>query len=326
VGSLPPFAISAGLKGFALVATHYTSMAALHVPATIAYQPGLVLASIVIAVGVSAAALALAERLRSETPGRAALERAIGALVMAAGLVVLHHVAAGAGRFVPDAAWIEHATVGHHLHHLPETWLVPWVVGAGALAVAGLALVATLSRHRHHKQHTSPARDRLTGLGNGVLLRERLTARLAEGGGCTLVIVRLRRFDQLRTRLGRRDADCLLARVGQRLDGASRSEDLVARVGAGEFAVLVNDGRTEVGDDVAHRIAERIAAPIRVGDLLVVVPSLVGAATAHAGQSAADVLHAAQLAAQRSAPRKALGPVPNPRPIPARLAPVAQAA
>jgi diguanylate cyclase (GGDEF)-like protein len=325
VGSLPPFAISAGLKGFALVATHYTSMAALHVPAQIAYDPAFVIASIVIAVGVSAAALWLAERLRAETPGRAALERAAGALVMAIGLIAMHSISAKAGRFVPDPGWGEHATA-EHVHHLPEVWLLPWVVGAGTIAVVGLAIAATISRRSHHRERTSPTRDRLTGLPNGVLLRERLTDHIADGDGCTLVIVRLRRFEQLKTRLGRRDTDCLLARVGQRIHGASRPEDLVARLGDSEFAVLVRDGRESVGDEIAHRIADRITAPIRVGDLLVVAPALVGAATTHDGETAADLLRAAQLAAQRSRPVEPLGPAPNPRPIPGRLRPVAQAA
>ena len=159
-----------------------------------------------------------------------------------------------------------------------------------------------------------------------MLLRERLTDHIADQDGCTLIIVRLRRFEQLKTRLGRKDTENLLARVGQRIHGASRPEDLVAHLGESEFAVLVRDGRESVGDEIAHRIADRITAPIRIGDLLVVVPALVGAATTHDGETAADLLRAAQLAAQRSRPVEPLGPAPNPRPIPGRLRPVAQAA
>jgi diguanylate cyclase (GGDEF)-like protein len=245
---------------------------------------------------------------------------------MAVGLLVMHYISAKAGQFVPDPGWGAHARAGDHVHHLPEVWLMPWVVGAGTIAVVGLAVAATLSRHTHHKERTSPTRDRRTGLPNGVLLRERLTDHIAHHDGCTLIIVRLRRFEQLKTRLGRKDAENLLARVGQRIHGASRPEDLVAHLGESEFAVLVRDGREAVGDEIAHRIADRITAPIRIGDLLVVVPALVGAATTHDGETAADLLRAAQLAAQRSRPTEPLGPAPNPRPIPGRLRPVAQAA
>src|SRR5205823_425902 len=48
VSGIPPLAISGGLKGFALIATHYENMAALHVPATIQYDPRMVAVSVVL--------------------------------------------------------------------------------------------------------------------------------------------------------------------------------------------------------------------------------------------------------------------------------------
>ena len=306
VAGLPPLAISAGLKGFALIATHYTSVAALHVPATIAYRPWTVAASAVIAIGVSGASLALAERLRSEEPGRAAIERVVGALVMAAGLVALHHVSAGSGQFVPDGLWVEHATRGHHLHELAQAWLTPWVVGGGVAAVSAFAAAATLSRRAHWRQQTSPSHDRLTGLGNRELLRKRLAQALDHGAPCAMVTVRIKRFEQIRQRLGRPDAERLLVRVGQRLRSAARPDDLVAFMGAAEFAVLVLDDRPEVVHDVADRIDERLGCPVKLGTLTVLVPTALGTATPVRDDTPGDVVRRAQIASRRTATRPPL--------------------
>jgi NO-binding membrane sensor protein with MHYT domain/GGDEF domain-containing protein len=306
VSGLPPLAVGAGLKGFALVATHYTSVAALHVPATIDYKPQYIAASVVIAIAVSAAGLALAERLRSETPGRAVLERAIGALTMAGGLLVLHQVSADAGQFVPDDIWVAHATHGHHLHQLPEAWLLPWVAGAGAVAVTVLGVAATLSRHAHWRRSTRPTTELLTGLPNGALLRDHLAAALAEDRPPALIAVRVQHVEALRRGLGRRDAERVLMRIGQRLCAAARPSDLVACLGQGEFAVVVADHRPEVGREVGERVAKRLATPVKLGALEIVVETLIGATTARVREEPRDVLQRAQLAAHRSTARPAL--------------------
>ena len=307
IAGIPAFAISAGLKGFALVATHFTSVAALHLPATIDYQPTTLVLSVLVAVLVSAAALGLAERLHSERPGRAAFERLVGAGVLAGGLVVLHHVSAGAGHFVPDWQWVDHAAE-HHVHHLREAWLVPWVVGAGATAVAALALASSISRHRHWRARSRPESDRLTGLGNGAVLRDELAHVLAEERQGVLVAVRLRDPERLRARLGRRDTEELLVRVGERLSAAARPCDLVTCLGLGEFGVLIADDREEVGREVAERLAGRLAEPVDVAGLHILVPAAVGASTAHPGDRPRDVLERARLAASRSAAAPAAHP------------------
>jgi diguanylate cyclase (GGDEF)-like protein len=290
---LPPLAISAGLKGFALVATQYTSVAGLHIPATIDYRPLMVTASVVIAVAVSGFGLVLAERLRSESPGRAALERVAGALCMALGLVALHEVSTDAGSFVADDVWGGYVLHAHQLHQLGQVWMVPWVVGAGVVTVAALGVAATLSRRARWREQASPCNDRLTGLANGAVLRQHLSTALAEGRPCTVVGVRIERFEQIKQSLGRADADRLLVRVGQRLRSAARPSDLVTCPGPAELAVLIADDRAEVAQEVAARITERLAAPIKLGPLEVVVPAVVGVAAAASGDQPADVVRRA---------------------------------
>src|SRR5262249_45168351 len=153
---------SGGLKGFALVATHYTQMAALHVPASIKYDPRMVAVSISLAVIISVGTLSFAERLRSERPLRAAAERLAAALTMGLSLTIMHHAAMDSGRFIPDDIWREHFYRGGHVHVLPEAWMEPWVAGIAIGVVILLAIAATISRWHQLRQRSRPSSDRLT--------------------------------------------------------------------------------------------------------------------------------------------------------------------
>src|SRR3954454_6238617 len=174
VNGVPPMVVSRGLKGFALIATHYTMMAALHIPAEIKYDPRMVLVSVALAVTISTGMLSFAEKLRAERPSRAAAERLLAALLMGFSLGAMHHAAMASGRFIPDDIWREHFYRGGHVHLLPEAWLEPWVAGGALVAVGALAAAAALSRWRHLKHASRPSSDRLTGLPNGALPRDAL--------------------------------------------------------------------------------------------------------------------------------------------------------
>ena len=295
VNGIPPMVVSGGLKGFALIATHYTMMAALHVPAEIKYDPRMVLVSVALAVTISTGMLSFAEKLRAERPSRAAAERLLAALLMGFSLGAMHHAAMASGRFVPDDIWREHFYRGGHVHLLPEAWLEPWVAGASLLAVLGLAIAATVSRWRHVRHTARPAPDRLTGLPNGALLRDAIAARLAAGRGCAVIAVRVERYDGLGQRLGRREAEQMLVRVGLRLRAAVRPTDLAARLGGADYGVLVDD--PDAALMVLDRVRHRLERPVKSGPLQVVLPVAVGVAIANPGDQPRDALQRAQLAA-----------------------------
>jgi diguanylate cyclase len=307
VSGIPPLAVSGLLKGFALIGTHYTILAALHVPATIAYDPRMMAVAIALAVTISVGTLSFAERLRSERPVRAAAERGLVALAMGASLTIMHHAAMASGRFVPDAQWREHFYRGGHVHILPEAWLEPWVAGTALAGVFVLAVAATLSRWRALRHASLPASDRLTGLPNGALLRDALGARLDAGRGCAVIAVRVERFAALGHRLGRRESERLLVRVGLRLRSAVRPTDLAARLGGAEYGVLVDD--PDAAEMVAERVRARLGMPVKSAALQVVLPVAVGVAVAMPGDEPRDVLERAQLDAARSASRRTVTPL-----------------
>lgn len=106
--------------------------------------------------------------------------------------------------------------------------------------------------------------DPLTGLPNRALLDDRLSQALAatrRGGGMVAVLfVDLDRFKLVNDLRGHQAGDALLKVVAERLAGARRSTDTVARFGGDEFVLVCPD----VADSAAScRIADGLLAELR---------------------------------------------------------------
>ena len=129
-----------------------------------------------------------------------------------------------------------------------------------ALPLAAIQLGARQAKiNQHRARH-----DALTGLANRVLLQERVAASLAQAGrrGDTVAVLLLGldAFNEVNQTLGHGYGDLLLREVGRRLDEAGRDQDLVARFGGDEFAVLT---RPLTGIDEAERLADELLEALR---------------------------------------------------------------
>ena len=112
----------------------------------------------------------------------------------------------------------------------------------------------TEERIRHDALH-----DALTGLPNRALLLERLSDAIAradaEGRSLALFFVDVDHLKVLNDSLGHHAGDELLRAIGPRLRAVLRPDDMIARFGGDEFAVLCEG----VGDEAhALRVAERL--------------------------------------------------------------------
>ena len=112
----------------------------------------------------------------------------------------------------------------------------------------------TEERIRHDALH-----DALTGLPNRALLMERLSDAVAradaEGRSLALFFLDVDHLKVLNDSLGHHAGDELLRAIGPRLGAVLRPEDMIARFGGDEFAVLCEG----VGDEAhALRVAERL--------------------------------------------------------------------
>lgn len=88
-------------------------------------------------------------------------------------------------------------------------------------------------------------RDPLTGLANRLLLEERvahgIVRSLRHNAKLALILVDIDGFKSINERFGREFGDELLATIARRLKGIARAEDTVARLGADDFVLLLED-------------------------------------------------------------------------------------
>ncbi len=117
--------------------------------------------------------------------------------------------------------------------------------------------------------------DRLTGLANRSLFVDRLSHALdlhrRDLRPLALLYIDLDDFKVVNDTLGHGAGDELLMRVGERMRGALRTGDTLARFGGDEFAVLIEDGGEPTV--IGSRIVESLREPFMIG----ITPILIGA-------------------------------------------------
>jgi len=174
---------------------------------------------------------------------------------------------------------------------------------AGQLRVDGGKVGYVLSfrditerKEREKKVSHDTLYDLLTGLPNRALFIDRLgfvllrTSR-PKDHGCAVLLVDLDRFKEIRDALGEAAAEQLLVAVAERLRSTLRPQDSVSRVGADEFAILV-ENILEPGDPgiVASRVLKEIERPYEIFGNIVKASASVGVAIAGAEHTTAETL------------------------------------
>ncbi len=142
------------------------------------------------------------------------------------------------------------------------------------------------------------AHDELTALPNRRSLNMRLAAALEEDKPIALLLLDLDRFKEVNDVLGHQYGDQLLCAVSARFRGLIRPDDLLARIGGDEFAVLLQPLQ---GIDQAIAVAERfgrsLAEPFNINGTPLYVESSIGIALyPDHGTSAVELLQRADSA------------------------------
>ncbi len=130
--------------------------------------------------------------------------------------------------------------------------------------VLDLTLEREQQQRRAERAETEATRDALTGLANrrawdAVLVAEELRCQRYGSPAC-VVVLDLDGLKALNDTHGHAAGDALLRRTGALLTGASRSSDVVSRLGGDEFGVLVAEATAEGGRASGNRLREALRA------------------------------------------------------------------
>ncbi|MEU4237168.1 EAL domain-containing protein [Actinoplanes sp. NPDC026619] len=177
---------------------------------------------------------------------------------------------------------------------------INWMaVGIGAVALFLLVLARLAGfvgqvREQSVKLEDLAMRDDLTGLANRRLFEQSVTAAVA-GGEAQVCLLDLNGFKIVNDLYGHTIGDRLLIEVAGRLTTAMRGDDMVARMGGDEFAVLVAGGIAE-GDAVVRRLSDALRQPISVGGHELLVAATFGVADTAGTDDPVEVLRRADVA------------------------------
>ena len=152
--------------------------------------------------------------------------------------------------------------------------------------------------------------DALTGLPNRSLFREEGQRRVdaaRQPDRVYLLCLDIDNFRRTNEALGENVGDGALCAVAQRLRAFVGPDDLVARLGSDEFAVLLTDCGAEAAPEAASRMVAALAQPITVGDQQLSLTVSVGVACLGSRARSFDALMQQAAAAMNGARQNGRG-------------------
>ncbi|WP_371324539.1 GGDEF domain-containing protein [Dechloromonas sp. ZY10] len=155
----------------------------------------------------------------------------------------------------------------------------------------------TLRRKTEQTMQRLAYRDMLTDLPNRVSLHAAIELALEQWRErsipCAVVMMDLDGFKPVNDTYGHDAGDEVLRVIGARLQHVNRASDVAARLGGDEFAIVLNDcPGAAAAAEVARRLIEAVARPIRlaVTNVTVKVGASAGVAHVSAGEADPEVL------------------------------------
>ena len=268
--------ISTILMGTGIVAMHYTGMFAMEMSPPIRYNPLLFVASVLIALVASFAALWISFQLRWKHSRTEILAKLGSAAVMGLAISGMHYTGMAAARFAPGSVCLAVTSGG-----INSTTLAIGV-GSVSLLIMSFTLIVSALDANFSKSIALLARtDGLTGLANRATFIERLYQAFAAArrgaSPFAVLYIDLDHFKDVNDTLGHSAGDLLLISVAGHLKRNCRESDLVARLGGDEFAIL----QTEVSDvsgatALASKIHGVLGTPYQLGDSKLFLSACIG--------------------------------------------------
>jgi diguanylate cyclase len=274
------------VMGLGICAMHYSGMSAVQVLPSITYEPSLLLASGIIAIVASFAALWLFFRLRNGRSWQMRLARLGAAVIMGLAISGMHYTGMAASRFAPGSYCTGAVSPDNN-------WLAITiaVIAFAVLTITTILLIYDAhldSRIRKHNRQLARANeqleevnaqlqhvamhDALSGLPNRLLLADRLSQAIAQAerhqSRFAVFVVDLDRFKAINDSLGHLAGDAMLKEVARRLASVLRKADTLARLGGDEFVLVLNEISSAPDvETIAGKVLADIARPVKLSDL-----------------------------------------------------------
>ncbi len=156
----------------------------------------------------------------------------------------------------------------------------------------------TARRQLEQRLQHDALHDRLTGLANRALFRDRLEQALARHrrweSQAAVLFVDVDGFKAVNDALGHQGGDAVLVHLARRLAECTRTADTVARLGGDEFAIIVETSGDDTEDsvlDVANRVLHALdGQPVTFGGRDVYIGASIGVAFASSADADPDRL------------------------------------
>lgn len=178
--------------------------------------------------------------------------------------------------------------------------------GRATRVTGSLSDISNRKRAEQQLAHNA-AHDPLTGLRNRAIFLDRLEAAYREikrgnNAGCAVAVLNLDRFNRVNDSLGHTLGDALLMSVAHRLEQVLGPNQMLARTGADEFAVLIeNSGEIAQTREIARRLLNTFNEPFDLVGRKIVSSASLGIAVSSIGvRDGEDVLRNAILAMFRA--------------------------
>jgi diguanylate cyclase (GGDEF)-like protein/PAS domain S-box-containing protein len=193
-------------------------------------------------------------------------------------------------------------------HRLRDGRLIDVEVTAGPQEFNGRPAILSIindvtDRNRMYKQLRDGAfRDPLTGGANRALFAERvahaLTRMRRRSATIAVLVINLKHFKDVNDTMGHAAGDALLQAAAGRIQATLRPGDTVARLGADEFAVLLEDvGHTDGSVEAAERLDAAFRSPLEFAGASLVIDLSIGVTTSSTSKiDAGELLGNAELA------------------------------
>ncbi|MDN7131379.1 EAL domain-containing protein [Halomonas sp. MC140] len=182
----------------------------------------------------------------------------------------------------------------------PEWLTVSAVYGTGGVLTHYVTTMSDISERKAAEQeiHQLAFYDSLTGLANRRLFLDRMDAALKtlqRHQHCVaLLFIDIDNFKQINDTLGHYQGDQLLQCVAQRMSQMLRDTDTLARLGADEFAVLIEGPEssriqiTQLAERIGHKLLAVLNEPIVLGEESVTITASIGIAVMEGDEHSVD--------------------------------------